>query len=55
VETLLFLRGGGIETHPISHVMEIDFLSRLYGHRVSVEIVNGRKVIIAGGIRGNSE
>jgi len=47
VEKLMLLREGGIGMHTIPEVIEPDFLSNLYHQSVDVEIINGKKVIVA--------
>jgi ABC-type Mn2+/Zn2+ transport system ATPase subunit len=47
VEKLMMLRGSDIEVHTIREVIEPDFLSNLYNQSIDVEIINGRRVIVA--------
>jgi ABC-type Mn2+/Zn2+ transport system ATPase subunit len=47
VEKLALLRGRTIEMHAIPEVMEPDFLSSLYNQSIAVEIMGGKKVIVA--------
>ncbi len=47
VERLLLIRDGAVDIHSIPDVVDSDLLAKLYGRNVGVEIVDGRKVIVA--------
>jgi len=47
VERLMLIRDGAVDIHSIPDIVDSDLLAKLYGRNVSVEIVDGRKVIAA--------
>jgi ABC-type Mn2+/Zn2+ transport system ATPase subunit len=47
VDRLMMIREGIVDIHAIPDVVDSDLLTILYGRNVGVEIIDGRKVIIA--------
>jgi ABC-type Mn2+/Zn2+ transport system ATPase subunit len=47
VERLMLIRDGAVDIHSIPDIVDSDLLTKLYERNVSVEIVDGRKVIVA--------